>query len=529
MKILTIVPIALILFGVFFACSDTDKFYLNEDGDLNEISGSVQKGPLLIGSSIHLYELDEDLNQTGISFQTETRDNRGSYALPAMLSNDYIEVFAEGYYFDEITGIASSAPITLSAFADITESTTININILSTLAKPRIRELMQNGYDFQAASAMAGQDVMAMFGIDSGDIDTGFSHMQMLEWGADNAFLLAASALLMQVAHDTDQGAAPTANLSETIATAGLDIAADGQLDSEEIIAAFAVAGNNLDLSQIRTFLESEYPGAEIPEFESYFPDQEIRTGIVSGSVLSDGQGLGGVEILLRDDASKTRYRYTDNVGYYRFTGVPAGTFQVIPSKTEYRFVPRETEIVRTASENSIADFEAISTAKVVTEFDEFLNMTGENSLIDFEHIINTGTLEMPGGELLDELVLLKHEYWFGGEGSPPTFALCNNYGFVLNLPSMAKAMAFNYAPFAGDAFLGQTLIEWTLFDDAGETIETANAIAIGFVNNVDHHFFGIISPQPFRSVSIRRIRADGTDGISNWMIDDIRWATEVK
>ena len=520
----------LLLAGLFllFACADNDDNFIPKDVNDDVISGTVQKGPFLIGSTINLYELDTDLNQTGVSFQTETIDTTGKYTLPARLNTQYVALFAQGYYFDEISGYASSAPLSLSALAEVRGDSTVNLNILTTLAKPRIRSLIEDGYDFQTASAMAHQSVIAMFNISVEALNTDFTQMQIFESGQANAFLLAASVILMQMAHDTEKGLTPTATLSETLSMAGIDLETDGQLDNDELMSGIADAKQHLDLTQIRTVLESEFPNVVIPDFESYLPEQGIVTGVISGSVLYKGQGLSGVEILLRDDMSQTRYQYTDNTGWYRFDGVLAGTFQVIPRKDGFHFIPEQLEVYRIAAESSVADFEAIATAKVFYDLNEFLAVTGDNDLIDFEGGADQSII--PTGELMQELVGLGHEFWFSGQASPPTFVLCNNPGFDVYLSTDAQALGFHYAPFASDTFLGESLIQWTLFNEAGEIIETNDALAIGFLNrDVDQHFFGIVSPQPFRSVFIRRIRADGTDGFGNWMFDDVRWAVEVQ
>jgi hypothetical protein len=55
----------LLLAGLFllFACADNDDNFIPKDVNDDVISGTVQKGPFLIGSTINLYELDTDLNQ----------------------------------------------------------------------------------------------------------------------------------------------------------------------------------------------------------------------------------------------------------------------------------------------------------------------------------------------------------------------------------------------------------------------------------------------------------------------------------
>ena len=212
------------------------------DGDEAEISGAAQKGPFLVGSGVTLYELDDDLNQTGVSFQTLTIDSTGQYRLPARLNSRYIDIFVQGFYFDEISGHVSSAPLALSAIAEVNGDSIVNLNILTTLARPRICRLVADGMDFQSATSAAQTDVIAMFGIGDETLDRQFTQMRVLEAGSANAFLLAASAILMQMAHDAGQGLVPTAMLSEAFSKAGIDLETDGRFDDDELTDRLATA-----------------------------------------------------------------------------------------------------------------------------------------------------------------------------------------------------------------------------------------------------------------------------------------------
>ena len=100
-----------------------------------ELSGQFQKGPFIVGTEITIQELNADLTPTGRSFQTETTSNLGDYLLPISLTSSLVEVSANGYYFNEVTGALSNGTLRLSALADASNNTAININILTHLAK----------------------------------------------------------------------------------------------------------------------------------------------------------------------------------------------------------------------------------------------------------------------------------------------------------------------------------------------------------------------------------------------------------
>jgi hypothetical protein len=57
----------------------------------NKLSGYVQKGPYINGTSIQMYELDASLNQTGKNFSTSIIDNKGTFEFKSIaLSSQYV-------------------------------------------------------------------------------------------------------------------------------------------------------------------------------------------------------------------------------------------------------------------------------------------------------------------------------------------------------------------------------------------------------------------------------------------------------
>jgi len=99
----------IILSGIFIlsACKKDDKTIVKE-----KLSGYVQKGPFINGTSIIINELEKDLSQTGKSFNSQIIDNRGSFAVNNIeLASDFISLRADGFYFNEILGQQSSSQI----------------------------------------------------------------------------------------------------------------------------------------------------------------------------------------------------------------------------------------------------------------------------------------------------------------------------------------------------------------------------------------------------------------------------------
>jgi len=96
----------------------------------------VQKGPFLNGTSIGIYELNDDYFPTGKVYSSQIVDNSGTFQLKNVsLVSQYVQLKADGYYYNEITGQNSNSPITLYALTDIKDKASVNVNILSNLEK----------------------------------------------------------------------------------------------------------------------------------------------------------------------------------------------------------------------------------------------------------------------------------------------------------------------------------------------------------------------------------------------------------
>lgn len=131
------------------------------------LTGKVEKGPFVKGSKIVVQELNQDLTPTGRNFNTTITDNDGSFNIrDAQMASNYVEVIADGYFYNEVTGALSSGQISLSALADLSESTSVNVNILTHITKERIISLMKNEKQtFTNARVKAQKEFYTVFGL----------------------------------------------------------------------------------------------------------------------------------------------------------------------------------------------------------------------------------------------------------------------------------------------------------------------------------------------------------------------------
>lgn len=241
------------------------------------VNGYVQKGPFVQGSTVEIQELDSNFEATGDFFSTTISNHMGTFAITNNnIDSGYIEIIGSGYYFNEVSGALSDSTLTLRTWANLTETraeSDINANILTTLARSRISELLTSGVQtsFSGAQTAAEEEVLEMFHILPADISGGsianFDTMDIAATGDNNAVLLATSAVL--------QGSNTVAELSELIAQIEDDITADGDLTTQTLKDELKNNAMGLSLSTIRANLVARYTAlgattAVVPEFEDF-------------------------------------------------------------------------------------------------------------------------------------------------------------------------------------------------------------------------------------------------------------------
>lgn len=228
----------------FSACSSSGD---GESGSgkkpMSVISGVAQKGQFLRGSSITIYALDKMLNASGLSYPTQTTNDLGAFSV-SNVNADFIDVKANGYYYNENKGETSQSTINLQAVTETKNN--VNVNLLTTLAYNRIKHLVSKGLTFSEAQDRAQIEVLTALGLGNSN-STNFTEMNIAGSGDANGLLLAASLLIQQ---DRSVG-----DVSKLISDIAADIEEDGILSSE--------------LSQ------------EIHENESYINVSDVINGLV--------------------------------------------------------------------------------------------------------------------------------------------------------------------------------------------------------------------------------------------------------
>ena len=101
--------------------------------DQEPLRGGVEKGPLIIGSSIAASRLDAGGVPTGEVFTGQIASDAGEFDLGDVPSGLY-RLQADGFHFDEVRAALGTAPITLRAVAEV-GGDAIHVNVLTELTQ----------------------------------------------------------------------------------------------------------------------------------------------------------------------------------------------------------------------------------------------------------------------------------------------------------------------------------------------------------------------------------------------------------
>ena len=237
----------------------------------HRITGVVQKGPFVRGTKIQVQELDKTLEPTGRITTVDTQDDLGHFDL-ANVSSTHVEIVASGYYFDELSGQISPTELTLSAIADVSAGTHVNVNLLTTLAARRERRLVAEGKSFAEARVQAESEVLSALRFSNASAS--FAELDVSKAGDDNALLLSASILLAKLGYERNS-ASPVAELSQLLTRISSDIEADGVYDDANTAGLLrCVMPTKIDAALVRENLSGRYAaldaGVSLPAFEPF-------------------------------------------------------------------------------------------------------------------------------------------------------------------------------------------------------------------------------------------------------------------
>ncbi len=185
-----------------------------------QLSGKVEKGPFVRGSSVSVQPLNESMTPIGTVFSGEISDDTGSFDLGKIdLASQFVRIAADGYYFNEISGDLSLGQLHLIALADLSDRNSVNVNIITHLKSARIQNLMRDGNTFAAADRQAQKELLTQFGLQNYE-STPAETMSVSAGTDGSGVLIAISSLVLVNRSD--------AEITEYISALTQDLADDG-------------------------------------------------------------------------------------------------------------------------------------------------------------------------------------------------------------------------------------------------------------------------------------------------------------
>jgi hypothetical protein len=312
--------LAVLLFYIC-SCQKDEISEMEEKVIETDISGVVQKGPFNVGTTVTMSELNKNLSQTGKTFVTQINSDDGSFDLKGVqLFYPIVTLKADGFYFDEVKGENSAAQLTLNAIAGITNKSTLNINVLTHLEKPRVEYLLANGSEFGEAKAQAKQEVLDIFSFSGSENGTS-EMLDITKPGVENACLLAVSAIV--------QGYRPVADVSELLTYIANDLKEDGTLDDPELKTDLISHALFIDTTRVNENISNRYltmgGAVQFPDFGQYLQQFTDNTNYTPVNLIDyPQQSSKGLNILNENDSIfESGMSFTYSMAAKTLPGIP--------------------------------------------------------------------------------------------------------------------------------------------------------------------------------------------------------------
>lgn len=268
-----------LLFTFITLLSTTLLSCSSDDGDTPKIvektnvTGNIEKGPFVQGSKMTLYELEENLSQTGKTFKTQTNSDLGAFTFdtPIELKSQYVELETSGYFYNEVKGELSSSQITLNALSNVASRNAVNVNLITHLEYGRVKKLVRDGVDFNAAKKQAERELLACFAIKD-EISTP-EGVSITDNNRSSAILLAISTIMLYERSE--------AEFTEFISKFSTDFADNGQID------------NSIIREEIKKGQENAHPSKVIERMKEFYANKGVNLQCDDFSPYIDFNGDG--------------------------------------------------------------------------------------------------------------------------------------------------------------------------------------------------------------------------------------------
>ena len=251
------------------------------------VCGKVEKGPFVSGSTISIQPMDSKLQVLGSMFNTTITDNVGNFTFGSKeFEAPYAEMMATGYFFNEIKGSLSEGVLVLRALVDLSDKSTVNVNILTHLKYPRIKKLIELGKSFKDANTQAQTELLKLFGLQkyaSKDV----SQFSIVAGTDESAALIAVSSLLL---YNRSESA-----LTEYLSTLSQEFGSSGEFSDatkaqvKKDKLELATQLNKIKINIIRRYSDLGM-SIEVKDLMVFFDWND--DGTAGNEILKDGQSV---------------------------------------------------------------------------------------------------------------------------------------------------------------------------------------------------------------------------------------------
>jgi hypothetical protein len=196
------------------------------------LEGHAEKGPLILGSTVVASVLEPDGQPSGETYFGMIDDDAGGFSLE--LPPGLLALLVDGYYFDEIDGQLSAAPLALRGTVVLGGGAASRVNVLTHLRDARALALIAAGTDPALALSQAAAECILALEIGAGVVPVAaVDSLGIFGAGTlDDAYLLAVSATLLRAAHDAaGPGGSVSGQLQLLLNGLAADLADDGLLE----------------------------------------------------------------------------------------------------------------------------------------------------------------------------------------------------------------------------------------------------------------------------------------------------------
>ena len=204
------------------SCSKDEKEGGNEFTPTElTVTGKVEKGPFVSGSTINMQPLNQEMNAVGSTYTSTITDDAGSFTFSAAtFEQPYARLSVDGYFYNEYRGELSKGTLTLQGVVDLRDKKTVNVNLLTHLKYQRVLNLISGGKSFTDANTQAQEELFKAFGLQK--FNTADASQFSVAAGTDEAAaLIVFSSILLSKRTE--------AQFTEYLARLSADFADDGQ------------------------------------------------------------------------------------------------------------------------------------------------------------------------------------------------------------------------------------------------------------------------------------------------------------